>query len=104
MILLCETCGAEIASIDKKTLCQPITGKTLLPLTPEHPDIFPNELPWEYIKCPMCQYRPFELPNKILTKIGYFEVPKKVEQAELKYKKKGHKTHAKKQRATAARR
>ena len=96
MILICETCTAELAKIDEENLCQPITGAMLLPITPQHMDIFDDSLEWLYIKCPMCGYRPFELPDKIKTDKGYIDVPKSIAILEPKRKKKNRNQNASK--------
>jgi len=67
--IYCETCKSPIGIIDPETFKEPIVGGMIGSLMPDHkiPPLFPAECLWENLKCPYCNYRPFEERGRAMT-------------------------------------
>ena len=88
--VFCEICNnyAEsgvirtdpIARVRLSDLKVPIRGGMFLPPIKARglSGPFPDTLGWEDLQCPFCHYRPWRLPNRILTESGYYEIPVEV--------------------------
>lgn len=75
--IYCEICTALIATADTETLAIPISGGMFGPPYPgrmEAPIIPDAE--WEFIRCPVCGFRPFLKDDTVMTDAGLQKIPK----------------------------
>ena len=57
--ILCEICDEPIARAQLSKLARPLTGDMFESLGEGYDNPFWGNVPWEWMRCPMCRYRPF---------------------------------------------
>ena len=62
-IVICDICFDPIARVDNPHA--PISGDQLHSLHKAEGSIFANNLSWEWLKCPICGFRPFLKDDEI---------------------------------------
>ena len=72
--LLCEKCRTDLAIIDEDKIGMPITAAMFKPKRNHTATPWPSNFQWSEIICPMCGYRPFQLPNRVFTDKGYLDL------------------------------
>lgn len=75
MNILCQICNELIATTEKKALLVPLHGNMF---QSPYPDRMPASLlestEYEFIKCPMCGFRPFLQDDEVLTDKGIYKI------------------------------
>lgn len=69
----CDICKEKIGLFDPETLHLPLTSDQFdcLVQAPGHHPPFKPGMTWEWLRCPVCNRRPFNSPDKVLTDQGY---------------------------------
>lgn len=73
MYFRCEICKEKIGKFDPDLLHVPLTSdqfQCLVEAPSHHPPFKPN-LTYEWLRCPVCNRRPFNQPDRVLTDQGY---------------------------------
>ncbi len=82
MILVCEICDEKLATFDPDAIATPIDGWMFQPLAHGYPQLWPEGMGWEHMRCPMCRFRPVVDERRILTTDGYHEIGAEVPEPE----------------------
>lgn len=87
MIVICEICTHTLGRTHPERLKQPMHGDMFWGLDPAFPDPF-QPVEWEFLKCPVCGWRPFLAEDRVLTPEGVFviggAIPRKKTAADLR--------------------
>jgi len=74
--IICEICEEHIATAKKKDLSVPLTGHMFGPPLPDRMvHSLLADVEWEYIRCPMCNKRPFIRDDEVMTPYGTYRIP-----------------------------
>ena len=74
--IICEICDKHIATAKKKDLSVPLTGHMFGPPLPDRMvHSLLADVEWEYIRCPMCNKRPFIRDDEVMTPYGTYRIP-----------------------------
>ena len=79
MILVCEICDEKLATFDPDAISSPIDGWMFQPLAHGYPQLWPEGMGWEHMRCPMCRFRPVVDEVRLLTPDGYHEIGAEVD-------------------------
>ena len=74
--IICEIYDEHIATAKKKDLSVPLTGHMFGPPLPDRMvHSLLADVEWEYIRCPMCNKRPFIRDDEVMTPYGTYRIP-----------------------------
>lgn len=68
--LQCEVCTHEVAKLDPSKASLPIRGAMFTGPEENMPCPFPDDVDWQWMKCPMCGRRPFLQEGQFTTADG----------------------------------
>ncbi len=77
-VAICEICTHKLGRFVSEQVRFPLMGFMFGSPDEKHkyPPPFPSSVGWRWMRCPMCQKRPFLEEHRIKTEDGYFDAKK----------------------------